>query len=238
MPRFTRTIAAAAPLLGGLIALQTGCASTQNTDISGAVVTKEQQAAMTPDTVLAQLKAGNKRFAAGQTLGYDMLAQARATASGQYPKAIILGCLDSRVPPEIIFDQGIGDIFVGRVAGNFENVDMLGSMEFGTLLAGSKLIVVLGHESCGAVKGAVDQAKLGNLTATLDNIHVDTTGISGKRSSKNKALVAAVTEANVRKTVKDIESRSPVMAELVKKGQLKIVGGIYDLDTGRVDWLN
>ena len=115
---------------------------------------------------------------------------------------------------------------------------MLGSMEFGTLLAGSKLIVVLGHESCGAVKGAIDQAKLGNLTATLENIAVDTSSIPGNRSSKNKALVAAVIEANVRQTVEDIESRSPVMAELIRDGQLAIVGAIYDLDTGRVTWLD
>ncbi len=238
MPRFNLPATCAATLLGGLLAFQAGCASTQCSTRSGAVVTKGQQAAMTPDQALADLKAGNERFVAGESKGYDFLAQAQATASGQYPKAIILSCLDSRVLPEALFDQGIGDIFVGRVAGNFENQDMLGSMEFGTKLAGSKLIVVLGHESCGAVKGAIDQAKLGNLTATLENIIVDTTGIRGERSSQNKALVASVIEANVHQTVEDIYSRSPVMAEMVRNGELKIVGAVYDLDTGKVNWLD
>ena len=238
MPISNRVFLSVVPILGGLIAFQSGCASTQCADRSDAVITKEQQAAMSPDMVLADLKAGNERFVSDNSTSYDLLAQARATATGQYPSAIVLGCLDSRVPPEMIFDQGIGDIFVGRVAGNFENVDMLGSMEFGTKLAGSKLIVVLGHGSCGAVKGAVDQAELGNLTATLANIHVDTTGISGKRSSKNTALVDSVIEANVRQTVRDIQSRSPVMAELVSQGDLKVVGAIYDIKTGRVHWLN
>ena len=226
------------PVILGMTAMLAGCASTQSGDPSSSVTTKEMQAALTPDLVLSDLKMGNDRFVTGKTRNLDLLAQARETASGQYPKAIVLGCLDSRVPPEIVFDQGIGDIFVGRVAGNFENVDMLGSMEFGTALAGSKLIVVLGHESCGAVKGAIDQAELGNLTETLANIRVNTAGIPGERSSKNKEMVAAVTEANVYQTVRDIESRSPVLAELVRKGDLKIVGAIYDLDTGRVTWLD
>ena len=237
MSRSNRVFVGAAVVIGGFVAFQSGCASSQCVDGSDAVITKSQQAAMSPDGVLADLKAGNKRFVAGNSTEYDLLAQARATASGQYPGAIVLGCLDSRVPPEMIFDQGIGDIFVGRVAGNFENVDLLGSMEFGTKLAGSKLIVVLGHGSCGAVKGAVDQAKLGNLTATLANISVDTNGIAGERSSKNSALVASVIEDNVRQTVRDIYSRSPVMAELVRQGDLKIVGAIYDLESGRVSWL-
>ncbi len=233
-----RTIALITPVLIGLGLSQTGCETTQSRALLGAVATQEQQAALSPSQVLADLKAGNRRFVTGQTQGYDLLAQARATASGQYPKAIILGCLDSRVPPEMVFDQGIGDIFVGRVAGNFENQDMLGSMEFGAKLAGSKLIVVLGHESCGAVKGAIDQAKLGNLTATLENIVVDTTGIPGERSSKNKALLASVIESNVRRTVSDIHARSPVLAEMVRAGDLEIVGAIYDLDSGQVHWLD
>ena len=127
-----------------------GCETTRNTT----VMTKEAQTVMTPDDIIAGLKAGNQRFVSGQTTDQAWLEQAALTASGQYPKAIVLSCLDSRVPPEVIFDQAIGDIFVGRVAGNFENVDMLGSMEFGTKLAGSKVVVVLGHTSCGAVKGA------------------------------------------------------------------------------------
>lgn len=229
-------------LLGmlGLLGLSTvlsGCATTQMGSDSS-VTTSKAQKSMSPDDVLADLKAGNDRFVSGDTRGYDYLTQAELTASGQYPKAIVLGCLDSRVPPEIVFDQGIGDIFVGRVAGNFENVDMLGSMEFGTVVAGSKLIVVLGHESCGAVKGAIDQAELGNLTATLANIDVNTSGVPGERSSKNTALVESVTKANVEQTVRDIQSRSPVLADLVRKGELKVVGAMYDLDTGRVTWMD
>ncbi len=237
MTQFNRTEVRIAPVFAGLLTLQVGCATNQSATPHDVAFT-QQQASMTPDAALADLKAGNRRFVAGQTRDYDLLAQARATASGQYPKAIILGCLDSRVPPEMVFDQGIGDIFVGRVAGNFENQDLLGSMEFGTKLAGAKLIVVLGHEACGAVKGAIDQVKLGNLTATLENINVDTSGIAGERSSKNKTLVASVIESNVRQTVRDIQSRSPVIADLVRQGELKVVGAIYDLDTGRVSWLD
>ena len=133
------------------------------------VMTQEAQEALTPDAVLAQLKEGNQRFVEGRLTPRDYNAQAEATVSGQYPKAAVLSCLDSRVPPEIIFDQGIGDLFVGRVAGNFENTDMLGSLEFATAAAGTPLIVVLGHTSCGAIKGAVSGVELGNLTAMLDN---------------------------------------------------------------------
>lgn len=238
MPQFNRNFARFASVVAGLAAFQVGCASTQSSLSSSAVVTKDQQAAMTPDMVLADLKAGNKRFVSGKTRGYDLLGQVKATASGQYPKAIVLSCLDSRVPPEMVFDQGIGDIFVGRVAGNFENVDMLGSMEFGTAAAGSKLIVVLGHGSCGAVKGAVDDVKLGNLTATLANINVNPAGVPGERSSSNTALVNKVIEDNVRQTVRDITGRSEVMAGLVRDGKLKVVGGIYDMETGEVVWID
>jgi carbonic anhydrase len=228
--------------LGMILALagvfQVGCASHSAAGKNAGVTTKEQQAAMTPDAVLAELKAGNARFVSGHTRDYDLLKQAKVSAAGQYPTAIVLGCLDSRVPPEMVFDQGIGNIFVGRVAGNFVNTDLLGSMEFGSAVVGAKLIVVLGHDHCGAIKGAIDQAKLGNLTATLANIKVDTTGIPGERSSSNEALVEAVTEDNVRQNVKDIQTRSPVLAERVRNGQLKIVGGLYDLETGRVTWLD
>jgi carbonic anhydrase len=238
MAQFNRSVAGLAAVLAGAVALQAGCSSTQTSLSSSAVVTKNQQDAMTPDSVLADLKAGNKRFVAGKTRGYNLLGQVKATAGGQYPKAIVLSCLDSRVPPEMVFDQGIGDIFVGRVAGNFENVDMLGSMEFGTAAAGSKLIVVLGHGACGAVKGAIDNVELGNLTATLANIDVNTAGVSGDRSSKNTALVDAVIENNVRQTVRDITGRSEVLAGLVAKGKLKVVGGVYNMETGEVAWLN
>jgi carbonic anhydrase len=148
--------------------------------------------------------------------------------------------LDSRVPTEIVFDQGIGDIFVGRVAGNFVNTDMLGSFEFGTAVAGAKVIVVLGHSSCGAIMGAIDQAELGNLTSTLANIEpaVRAAGRMGDRSSGNTALVERVTIENVQKAMDDITARSPVLAGLVADGKLLVVGGVYDLATGEITWLD
>lgn len=216
-------------------ALLVACGQSQPA-ASAKVTTKAMQEAMTPDQVLADLKAGNERFVARRSTHQDWLAQAATTASeGQFPKAIVLGCLDSRVPAEIIFDQAIGDIFVGRVAGNFENTDMLGSMEFGTKLAGSKLIVVLGHTSCGAVKGAIARAKLGNLTETLGNIEP-----AMKRAgepTEGDEYVQRVMIENVKQTVEDIVARSPVMAELIEAGELKVVGAWYDLATGKVNWL-
>ncbi len=206
------------------------------------VVTAETRADMTPRDILAKMKKGNERFVAGELTPQDYRAQVRQSASGQYPLAVVLSCLDSRVIPEAAFDMGIGDLFVGRVAGNFENTDMLGSMEFATAVAGSKVIVVLGHSACGAVMGAVDGAELGNLTATLDNIEpaIETArrrGIPGVADSSNTAFVDAVVEANVRQTIRDILDRSDVLRGRVDSGQLLIVGGVYDLDSGRVDWL-
>ncbi|MEM9663013.1 MAG: carbonic anhydrase family protein [Planctomycetota bacterium] len=202
------------------------------------VVTAKEQAAMTPARVLAELKAGNERFVAGDSTDQDWLAQAKTTAAeGQFPKAIVLSCLDSRVPVEIVFDKGIGDIFVGRVAGNFENVDMLGSFEFGTAVAGSKVIVVLGHTACGAVKGAMAGAELGNLTATLDNIEPAIADAGGSVSADNDSDVTRVVEANVRRTMTDLTARSEVLAGLVEEGKLIIAGGVYDLATGQVNWI-
>lgn len=226
------------------VALTGGCAS--HSSGGGAVkgvLTAEAQKAMTPAQVVADLKAGNGRFVAGHGKGYDYAAQVRGTAEGQHPKAVVLSCLDSRVPPEIVFDQGIGDIFVGRVAGNFENTDMLGSMEFATVVAGAKAIVVLGHTKCGAIKGATDDAKLGNLTEMLVNIKPAVDAAKGKTAqgpfnSKNGVFVEAVAEENVRLTMRNITDRSPVLAERVAKGELVIVGGIYDLATGSIKWLN
>lgn len=204
---------------------------------SSAVTTKAAQQVMTPDAVLADLKVGNERFASGNSTRQDWLAQAKVTArDGQFPKAIVLGCLDSRVPPEIVFDQAIGDIFVGRVAGNFENVDLLGSKEFGTKVAGAKLIVVLGHTACGAVQGAIAGAELGNLTATLDNIEPAVAATPGDKTDpdfENRVIIE-----NVRQTVRDIKERSSVISELVESGQLRVVGAWYDLATGKVQWLD
>ena len=220
-------------------ALATGCAGFGSTPVSD-VVTQERQSALTPDEVLADLVAGNERFVAGDTIERDYLAQARATAKGQYPKAIILGCVDSRVPPEIIFDQGVGDLFVGRVAGNFENGDLLGSMEFATKLAGSKLIVVLGHSACGAIKGAAAGAELGNLTASLQNLSeaLNNSRAQVGASASNDELVAAIVDENVKLTIRDILRRSPVIREQVDAGSLKVVGGVYDLASGKVRWLD
>jgi carbonic anhydrase len=210
---------------------------------SSDVVSKAEQQAMTPQQVLQDLKDGNQRFVAGKLTQYDYLAQAEKTsAEGQYPKAIILGCLDSRVPPEIIFDQGIGDIFVGRVAGNFENVDMLGSFEFGAKVAGSKVIAVIGHTQCGAVKGAADGVELGNLTDALENIGPALKAakelVEGKYDASNDAYVQAAVEANVRQTVADILGDSPLLQQMVEDGDLLVVGGVYDLASGKVNWLD
>jgi carbonic anhydrase len=205
---------------------------------ANAQVTKQEQSALTPDKVLSDLMNGNARFVSGKVSDPEIKKRITSSANGQYPKAVILSCLDSRVPVELVFDQRIGDIFVGRVAGNIEDEDQLGSMEFATKLAGAKLVFVLGHTSCGAVKGACDDAKLGNLTALLARIRPAVDAIEGykpeERTSANKEFVEKVTEQNVRQTMADIRKDSPVLAELETAGTIKIVGGIYDLHTGKV----
>ena len=206
------------------------------------VVTADAQRALTPQQVLADLQAGNRRFVEGRATPRDYLAQARVTAAdGQYPKAVVLGCLDSRVPPEIIFDQGIGDIFVGRVAGNVEDTNMLGSMEFATKAAGSKLIVVLGHTSCGAIKGAIDGVRLGNLTELLDDfddpVRRAQAAAGGEATSSNAELLNLAIEENVRQTISDILEQSQVISDMVDAGEVAVVGAIYDLSSGQVRWL-
>jgi len=200
-------------------------------------MTRETRDAMTPDQALDALVQGNARFVGGGMRPRDLMAQVRATATGQYPFAAVLDCMDSRVPPEIVFDQGIGDVFIVRVAGNFVDVDLLGSLEFATKVSGAKLVVVLGHTDCGAIKGACDDVQLGNLTATLSHIAPAVYAVpdtDGGRSSKNKAFVQKVAEANVRLNVKAIGERSAVMRELVDAKQLRVVGAMYDLATGKV----
>jgi carbonic anhydrase len=208
---------------------------------ANAQVTKEEQSALTPDKVLADLMDGNGRFVADKIGDPEIKKRIANSADGQYPKAVILSCLDSRVPVELVFDQRIGDIFVGRVAGNIEDEDQLGSMEFATKLAGAKLVFVLGHSACGAVKGACDGAKLGNLTALLAKIRPAVDAVQGfkpeERTSKNNEFVEKVIEQNVRQTMADIRKDSPVLAELESSGKIKIVGGIYDLHTGKVTLL-
>jgi carbonic anhydrase len=199
--------------------------------------TKDLQSSISPQEVLDQLMAGNERFVNGIATNRDYLQEAAETASGQYPLAVIVSCLDSRVPVEIVFDQGIGDVFVGRVAGNVEDGDMIGSLEFATKVAGSKLVMVLGHEACGAVKGAIADVELGNLTQLLEKIKPaieSVEGFEGKRDTKHPEFVDAVIAANVKQTISDLRSRSAVLADLEKSGDIMIVGGVYSLDDGKV----
>lgn len=204
------------------------------------VLTEKQQKALTPTKVIKMLKEGNKRFINNDLTARDHSKQVRKATHGQFPKAIILSCVDSRVPVEDVFDRGIGDVFVARVAGNFVNEDILGSMEFACKVSGSKLILVLGHEHCGAVKAAVDNVKVGNITSMLKKIRpaVKDVKYKGDRSSKNPEFVHMVCEQNVRNTIEQIRKKSPILAEMEEKKEIKIVGGVYDMDTGEVDFLS
>ncbi len=203
--------------------------------------TKDSQLILTPATALEYLKEGNQRFVNKTSVNRDLHQQVLDTATGQYPFAAVVSCIDSRIPTEVIFDQGIGDIFNARVAGNFVNEDILGSLEFACKLAGSKTILILGHTSCGGVKGACDNAQLGNLTQMLQKIMpaVDGTPTAEgeERSSKNAKFVNEVAELNVKLTMKATTEQSPVLAEMVENGELSIEGGIYDVKTGIVRFL-
>ena len=204
------------------------------------VLSAEEQAALTPDMIYSALKSGNKRFMNNEITARDHSAQVRNSTLGQFPKAVILSCLDSRVPVEDVFDLGIGDIFVGRVAGNFVNEDLLGSMEFGCKVAGAKLILVMGHEHCGAVKAAIDDVELGNITAMLTKIKPAVELVSdfeGDKTSKNEAFVHAVCESNVKNTINQIRINSPILKEMEENGEIKIIGAVYDLDDGEVSFL-
>ncbi|WP_299186015.1 carbonic anhydrase family protein [uncultured Aquimarina sp.] len=201
--------------------------------------TKETQAAITPQTALQLLKEGNQRFQQKHMADRDLLDQVNDTKSGQFPFATILSCIDSRVSSELIFDQGIGDIFSARVAGNFVNEDILGSMEFACKLAGTKLVLVLGHTACGAVKGACDDAKLGNLTALLSKIKPAVAAVAepsdpAKRNSKNIDFVNEVAEQNVNMTIQNIKDQSEVLKEMEANGEIMIIGGMYDINDGSV----
>ena len=203
--------------------------------------TKQTQAAMTPDSALAELKTGNARFVSGQAARRDNRADVKTTASGQYPVAVVLSCLDSRVPIEIVLDQGIGDIFSARVAGNVLDDDILGSMEFGCKASGAKLIAVIGHSNCGAIKGAVDDVKLGKLSDLLSKIKPAMAKVPADvapRSSKNLEFVNKVAEANVRLVMQQIRERSPILREMVEQHQISLVGGIYDLSTGQIHFFD
>ena len=199
--------------------------------------TKESQAAMSPQEALAELRAGNARFVAGHSQVRNLPAKVRATASAQYPFAVILSCLDSRQPTEIVFDQGPGDVFSARVAGNVLDDDILASLEFGCKVSGAKLIAVVGHSHCGAIKGAIDDVHLGRLTDLLDRIKPAIAQVpeNGQpRTSKNDEFVQKVAEANVRLIMQQIREQSPALRELLDAGKIALVGGMYDLSTGAV----
>ena len=205
------------------------------------IMTAEEQAGMSPDEIIGRLKKGNENFVNNNLTQRDHSAQRRKATIGQYPKAIVLSCVDSRVPVEDVFDLGIGDIFVARVAGNIENKDIVGSMEFATAVAGSKVVIVMGHTACGAVKHAIDNtdaASMGMnaLSDLLTEIKpsVAATEVDGEVSSKNVAFTNKVIQNNAIKTEEDIRKESPKMAELEKKGQIKIVSAVYDMETGKV----
>ncbi|MFC1835591.1 carbonic anhydrase family protein [Thermodesulfobacteriota bacterium] len=227
-------IAAAA---GSGIALS---ATRANAAASAITQTKETQAAITPQKALQMLKEGNERFIRGKMLKRDLMKQVKATAGGQFPFAALVSCIDSRESGQLIFDQGIGDVFNARVAGNFVNDDILGSLEFACAIVGARLIVVLGHTECGAIRGACDDVKMGNLTKTLANIKPAVAAVSGfdsNRNAANSAFVKAVTDKNVVLTVERIRKRSPVLRELVDKGKLGLTGAIYDVHTGKVKFM-
>lgn len=225
-----------ASLALGTIAL-TGL-GTLSGSVYGAAITKAQRDKLTPDDVLAMMKKGNKRFSSGKREDHNYLAQQRASASGQYPVAVLLSCIDSRAPAETIMDLAIGDVFNSRVAGNIENSDILGSMEFACKVAGAKVVLVMGHTACGAIKGAIDGAELGNLTGLLAKIKpaVEATAYTGERSSKNYAFVDAVARKNVELTKANIRKNSPVLADMESSGAIKIAGAMYNLQSGVIDF--
>jgi carbonic anhydrase len=205
--------------------------------------TKETQSKMTPESSLQNLRDGNKRFQENVRLSRNLVQQVRETASGQYPYATVLSCIDSRVSSELIFDQGMGDLFSIRIAGNFVNEDILGSMEFACKLAGTKLVVVLGHTACGAVKGACDHARLGNLTTLINKIEPAVAAVSepadeSLRNSKNIDFVNQVAEKNVMMTIENIRNQSPILVEMEKNHEIKIIGGMYDISNGEVTFYN
>jgi carbonic anhydrase len=200
-------------------------------------LTKEMQSAITPAVALEILKDGNKRFVSNLKINRNLLQQANETSDGQHPFAVILSCIDSRTSAELIFDQGLGDVFSVRIAGNIVNDDILGSMEFGCKVAGAKIIVVLGHTKCGAVKGACDDVALGNLTGLIAKIKpaVEQESVTTEnRNSSNGVFVENVAELNVSLSVKNILLKSPIIADMVKNGDIGIVGGIHDITTGEV----
>ncbi len=213
--------------------------STPKEGYTETVINESQQKELTPQLVIQRFKEGNANFVNNDLTKRNHSKQIRSAVAGQYPKAIVLSCVDSRVPVEDVFDKGIGDLFVARVAGNFVNEDILGSMEFACKVSGSKLILVLGHENCGAIKAAVDDVKLGNISAMLEKIKpsVESVKYEGERNSKNTEFVHMVSESNVKNTIEQIRMKSPILKEMETNGEIKIVGAIYDMNNGKVQWL-
>ena len=225
--------------LAGALPFAATVAQAQSTEC--AVFTPDRQKSTAPDDAIARLKAGNERFTAGKSVNCDLMAQVKQTAANQSPFAAIVGCIDSRVAPELVFDQRIGDVFCARVAGAIVNTDIIGSLEFATKVAGAKAIVVIGHNSCGAIKAAVDDVKLGNITALLKNFQpalATLTKADGRRDSNNGPLVQKVAEASARLTAESLTKRSPIIKALVDARQLKIAAAMHDVTTGKVSWLS
>ena len=205
--------------------------------------TKETQSSMTSEKSIQYLKEGNTRFQNNLKINRNLSEQVMETSGGQFPFATVLSCIDSRVSSELIFDQGLGDIFSIRIAGNFVNEDILGSMEFACKLAGTKLLVVLGHTSCGAIKGACDHARLGNLTALINKIEPAVAAVlepkdESLRNSKNIDFVNNVAEMNVNMSIENIRNQSPVLAEMEKNKEIQIIGGMYDISNGKITFFN
>jgi carbonic anhydrase len=206
--------------------------------VQAAALTRAQRDQMTTEQIIAVMQQGNERFRTGKETPHNYLAQQTASATGQYPAAVILSCIDSRAPAETILDLGIGDVFNARVAGNIANEDILGSLEFACQVAGAKVVLVMGHTACGAIKGAIDQVELGHLTGLLAKIRpaVEATRYAGERSAKNDGFVDAVARTHVELTMADLRGRSAVLADLEAKGALKITGAMYNLTTGQVEF--
>lgn len=208
--------------------------------LTSATITEEVRSDKTTEQILTGMKEGNERYINNALTTRDYQSQVKATAKGQYPEAIVISCVDSRVPVEKVFDKGVGDIFVARVAGNFVNEDILGSSEFATAVAGSKVVVIMGHEACGAVKAAIDGVEMGNITAMLDKIEPAiemTANYNGEQSSSNNDYVTEVVNNNVRNTIAEMRKNSPIIAGLESNGDVVIAGAFYDLDTGKVTFL-
>jgi len=208
---------------------------------SSKVMTKDEQAKLTPDAVIQYLKEGNSRFVESKLTDRDYSQQVHETSLEQYPEAIVLSCIDSRVPVEIVFDKGIGDIFVARIAGNIVDSDILGSMEYSCKVSGAKVILVLGHMDCGAVKSAVDYVKLGNITGILEKIQHSVQSFpdyTGDKSSRNYEFVDMVGKKNVMETINNIRKDSPILKEMEDKGEIIIEGAFYDVKTGKVEFLD